>query len=55
MLEQMKKSLSQLGALAAAYLPPGFKGVLLDMAEKIDEVSALFEKPRVKPTKDLLK
>jgi hypothetical protein len=36
MLEKMKKSLSQLGVLAAAYLPPGFKVVLLEMAGKID-------------------
>ena len=34
----MKKSLSQLGALAAAYLPPGFKNVLLNMAAKIDDL-----------------
>jgi len=32
MLEKMKKSLSGLGVLAAAYLPPGFKEVLLQTA-----------------------
>lgn len=37
MLEEMKKSLSGLGVLAAAYLPPGFKEVLLKMATRIDE------------------
>ncbi len=40
MLEKMKRSLSQLGALAAAYLPPGFKNVLLDMAQEIDSLRA---------------
>jgi hypothetical protein len=38
MLEKMKKSLSGLGVLAAAYLPPGFKDVLLDMASTIDRL-----------------
>lgn len=37
MLEKMKKCLSALGVLAAAYLPPGFKEVLLQMAAKTDD------------------
>lgn len=43
MLEKMKKSLSGLGVLAAAYLPPGFKEVLLQMAAKIDSLEAEIE------------
>jgi hypothetical protein len=38
MLEKMKASFSRLGVLAAAYLPPGFKDVLLDMAHEIDRL-----------------
>lgn len=34
----MKRSLSKLSALAAAYLPEGFKNVQLDMAAKIDDL-----------------
>lgn len=44
MLEKMKNSLSRLGVLAAAYLPLGFKDVLLDMAQEIDSLRAEFEK-----------
>jgi hypothetical protein len=44
MLEKMKKSLSNLGALAAAYLPAGFKDVLLGMAGKIDALEARLDK-----------
>lgn len=40
MLEKMKASLSRLGVLAANYLPPGFKDVLLDMAKQSDEHKA---------------
>lgn len=40
MLEKMKNSLSRLGVLAGSYLPPGFKDVLLDMAQEIDRLSA---------------
>lgn len=44
MLEAMKKSLSGLGVLAAAYLPPGFKEVLLAMASEVDSLRAEIEK-----------
>lgn len=43
MLEKMKNSLSRLGVLAAAYLPPGFKDVMLDMAQEIDSLRAEME------------
>lgn len=43
MLEKMKTSLSKLGPLAAAYLPPGFKDVLLDMAHEVDRLRAEIE------------
>lgn len=48
MLEKMKAAFSRLGVLAANYLPPGFKDVLLEMANKIDrletEIQLLKEK-----------
>lgn len=40
MLEKMKNSLSRLNVMAAAYLPPGFKEVMLDMAQEIDSLRA---------------
>jgi|GEM_PF-5458056 hypothetical protein len=40
MHEKMKAALSRLSALAAAYLPSGFKETLLDMAMEIDRLSA---------------
>lgn len=43
MLEKMKNSLSRLGVLAASYLPPGFKDVMLDMAQEIDSLRAEIE------------
>lgn len=43
MLEKMKASLSKLGVLAAHYLPPGFKDVLLSMAQEIDSLRAEIE------------
>lgn len=38
MLEKMKAALSRLGVLAASYLPPGFKDVLIDMAHEVDQL-----------------
>ena len=40
MLEKMKAAFSRLSALAGAYLPTGFKDVLLDMAHEIDRLRA---------------
>lgn len=40
MLEKLKASFSKLGVLAAAYLPPGFKEAMLDMASEIDRLRA---------------
>lgn len=40
MHEKMKATLSKLGVLAAAYLPPGFKDLLLEMAMEIDRLRA---------------
>lgn len=48
MLEKFKAAFSRLGVLAAAYLPPGFKDALLDLAQEVDrlreEVQQLKEK-----------
>ena len=43
MLEKMKAAFSRLGVLAAAYLPPGFKDTLLDMAAEMDRLRAEIE------------
>ena len=40
MLEKMKAAFSRLSVLAGAYLPPGFKDALLDMAQEIDRLRA---------------
>jgi hypothetical protein len=40
MLEKMKAAFSRLSALAAAYLPTGFKDVMLDMALEVDRLRA---------------
>lgn len=38
MLEKFKAAFSRLGVLAAAYLPPGFKDAMLDMAKEVDQL-----------------
>ena len=38
MLEKFKAAFSRLGVLAAAYLPPGFRDAMLEMAAEVDRL-----------------
>ena len=48
MHEKLKAAFSRLSALAAAYLPSGYKETLLEMAMEIDRLTAEVKKLKEK-------
>ena len=52
MLEKMKASFSRLSALAGAYLPAGFKDVMIEMAGEVDRLRAEINELKKEKTHD---
>lgn len=52
MLKKMNDLFDKLGVVAAAYLPSGFKGLLIDMAKELDRLRAEVDELRLKIEKE---